>query len=115
MQGAPQVLLVLYAGRTVLRWRGNCCQASKKEVTDMVVEERHITATWGGYHVRLESQDAGSGGSSKDAPDKDSGSSKTTGAGEGGETQPVQKPSQAEGDRATIDADIRQKEREGKL
>jgi hypothetical protein len=81
----------------------------------MIVEERQIIATWEGYHARLESQDAGSGGSSKDAPDKDSGSSKTINAGEGGEPQPVQKPSQAEGDPATIDADIRQKEREGKL
>jgi|GEM_PF-6889702 len=81
----------------------------------MVVEERHIIATWDGHPPRLESQDAGSGGSSKDAPDKDSSSTKTTNAWEGGETQSVQKPSQAEGDPATIDADIRQKEREGKL
>lgn len=84
----------------------------------MVVEERHMTANWEGNLARLVSQDATKsqpGGSSKDAPDKDSGSSKMTGDGEGGEPQPVQKPSQAEGDPATIDADIRQKEREGKL
>ncbi len=32
-----------------------------------------------------------------------------------GEAQPTQKPSQAEGDREIIEADIRQKERQGKL
>ncbi len=31
------------------------------------------------------------------------------------ESQPTTKPSQAEGDRATIESDIRQKEKEGKV
>lgn len=74
---------------------------SGKEITDMSSSEDAINSQ--------------SSGGSKDAPDKDSGSSKTTGTGESGVPQPVQKPSQAEGDPATIDADIRQKEREGKL
>jgi hypothetical protein len=74
---------------------------SGKEVADMAASE--------------DARNSQSSSGPKDAPDKDSSSSKTMNTEKGGDPQPVQKPSQAEGDPATIDADIRQKEREGKL
>lgn len=59
------------------------------------------------------SLESGGNASASSAADRDS--SATKGGDSSGTTQPAPKPSQAEGDRATIEADIRQKEQLGKI